>query len=224
MQVDQLEAQYCGDAARQYERSRTGAAKWAAEQEELERLADQIPPGSRVLDVPVGTGRFAELLIGKEIEFVGIDVSEDMIAEARKKIGGATQFTFELGSIFHLPLADKMMDATFCIRFLNWLEIAEVEEALRELRRVTRGHVVIAIRTYLQASDIRSPRDIDRLLRKLAGIPQRRARRSGLVNHREADVEKAIRAAGLQIVDRKLLQARSDGTNYYFLRLEPLSE
>src|SRR5690606_6662025 len=73
---------YDRERAENYERRRSGSLTWRREQEIVESflaLADPSP-GSSVLDVPVGTGRFNDLYQTFRLRTIGIDISADMLA------------------------------------------------------------------------------------------------------------------------------------------------
>lgn len=48
--------------------------------------------GHRVLDVGCGTGRYAEWLVDRGADVVGVDVSTEMIAQARERLGDEVEF------------------------------------------------------------------------------------------------------------------------------------
>jgi glycogen(starch) synthase len=98
--------------------------------EEHERL--------RVLDVGGGYGRFAGPL-SKRHEVTLLDVSPEMLAEARQRHPGLRVVQ---GDARALPFPDESFDAVLAFDLLPHLP--DLEEALRELRRVARpgGEVV----------------------------------------------------------------------------------
>ena len=55
----------------------------------LERLGlDELPPGSRVLDLCCGTGQLAAAILNRGFVVVGVDGSEEMISHARQNAPG----------------------------------------------------------------------------------------------------------------------------------------
>ncbi len=75
-------------------------------------------PPVRLLDVATGTGDFAcaALRLAPE-EIVGLDVSEAMLAVARRKCrrkGGPTRLEFITGDAAELPFGDRSFDAVAC--------------------------------------------------------------------------------------------------------------
>jgi demethylmenaquinone methyltransferase / 2-methoxy-6-polyprenyl-1,4-benzoquinol methylase len=96
--------------------------------------AAAVRPGDRVLDAACGTGDFAlaDLRAGAA-HVVGLDFSERMLERARRK---APHVEWVLGDMLALPFPDSSFDAAtvgFGVR-----NVADLELALRELRRVLR--------------------------------------------------------------------------------------
>lgn len=114
---------YVGSKARSYEAKRRKQATW---QPEHNFVAEQIQGAASVLDCPVGTGRFLPIYRDAGIDVLGVDVSEDMLAEARRHEYGR----LEVGSVFDLGDELPVRDVAVCVRFLNWLDIETVEQTL----------------------------------------------------------------------------------------------
>jgi demethylmenaquinone methyltransferase/2-methoxy-6-polyprenyl-1,4-benzoquinol methylase len=109
--------------------------------------------GDRVLDAACGTGDFAvaDLRAGAA-HVVGVDFSERMLERARRK---APQVEWVRGDMLELPLADASFDAAtvgFGVR-----NVADLELALRELRRVLRPGGRLAILEITQPRGVLRP-------------------------------------------------------------------
>src|SRR3954470_5174885 len=50
----------------------------------IEKCLESIPAGSRVLDLPCGTGRLTRMLVQRGHQVTGADVSEAMLGHARE--------------------------------------------------------------------------------------------------------------------------------------------
>ncbi|HLX31828.1 MAG TPA: class I SAM-dependent methyltransferase [Gaiellaceae bacterium] len=97
-------------------------------------VREAVRPGDRVLDACCGTGDLA--IAAKRAgagEVVGLDFSERMLERARRK---APELEFVQGDVLALPFEPASFDSAvvgFGIR-----NVADLEGALRELRRVVR--------------------------------------------------------------------------------------
>jgi 2-polyprenyl-3-methyl-5-hydroxy-6-metoxy-1,4-benzoquinol methylase len=112
-----------------------------------------IAPGSRVLDLPCGTGRLTRLLVDQGFRVTGADVSEAMLACARRNhaarrsdyTGAFPHVEFARGDIMQTGYPDGHFDAVVCNRLFHHLtEHATRLRALAELRRISRGPVVVS--------------------------------------------------------------------------------
>jgi ubiquinone/menaquinone biosynthesis C-methylase UbiE len=111
----------------------------------LERIA--LTPGEVVLEVGCGPGtdvfEMVEV-VGTAGRLVGLDASEAMIAEARRRASERQlPVTFEVGDVHALPFPDATFDVCRAARLLEHLP--DAGEALSEIARVTRkgGRVVV---------------------------------------------------------------------------------
>lgn len=137
---------YFGDRAQQYDARRRGQPKWLAEDKAIRAGLADLVAGDTVLDVPCGTGRFFPYYQERGFAVTAIDVSKDMLTEARKHLRGSHKIFCDTGSIFALPLDDQAVEATVCCRFANLIEAADLTVALAELQRVTRGRILMTLR------------------------------------------------------------------------------
>jgi ubiquinone/menaquinone biosynthesis C-methylase UbiE len=101
---------------------------------------------SDVLDVGCGTGRLLEAAAKRwgTTRLTGIDPSEPMIAEARRKHEADARFTFKVADASDLPLESSSFDAAFTtMSFHHWGDQAA---GIREVARVLRpgGFFVLA--------------------------------------------------------------------------------
>jgi len=138
---------YTADTARHYLAQRAGDRKWQREQEIFRALLAAVPRGSSILDVPVGTGRFIPFYKEFGCDVQGVDISEDMLDEARKE-ASAHQFhvRFFQGDAERLPQRNAEFDYVVCARLLNWVPLPTFEIILREFTRVSRVGIFVEIR------------------------------------------------------------------------------
>jgi SAM-dependent methyltransferase len=210
MDMDRLAARYTGARAQQYSDRRTQEPKWQAEQRIVEHLLRTLPSGATLVDIPVGTGRFLPLYERLGIAAIGMDVSPDMLAQARTQSSSAR---LRLSDIRRIEAADGEYDCALCVRFLNWIDASAFRAAVKELVRVSRGHVILGVRFYPVAG-VRGTRRLRQLWTRWRGPTQ-----GPIVVHEEAAVQGTFREAGLTIRAAECVEQASDGTDYYIYDL-----
>lgn len=105
----------------------------------LASMLDRLTPG-RAIDAGCGTGAVAQQLLDRGHDVVGVDVSEGMLARARK---AAPDARFVAGDITDLPLPDKGVDHVVCS--LALAHLPDLRPFFAEAARVMRpgGHLLI---------------------------------------------------------------------------------
>jgi ubiquinone/menaquinone biosynthesis C-methylase UbiE/DNA-binding MarR family transcriptional regulator len=110
-------------------------------------LLSLIPRGWVIADLGCGTGNVSELLAPHAERVVAIDQSRPMLDAARKRLAGQRNVRFMEGSLEHLPLPNRSIDAAVCALVLH--HVQEPVAALREIARVLRpdrgGGVVLTV-------------------------------------------------------------------------------
>lgn len=121
---------------------------WHIEREPL--IASlQLKPGQTVLDAAVGTGLNLSAY-PEGVHVVGVDLSEKMLDEARKKRVSA-DITFKVGDMCNLDFPDNSFDAA-----ASGFTLSVVKDpvlALEEILRVTKPGTFIAILDYCKSQD-----------------------------------------------------------------------
>jgi ubiquinone/menaquinone biosynthesis C-methylase UbiE len=105
----------------------------------VDALDDMLPERARVLDIGCGYGRVALGLAARGHDADGLDLSSELLAEARRRAEeGDVDIRFRQGSMRSLPYADDSFDAALCLwsAFYELLEEHEQVEALSEMWRV----------------------------------------------------------------------------------------
>ena len=103
----------------------------------LEALA--LAPGERVVDLGCGPGLLAldmGRLVGSDGRVDGIDFSASMVPLAQRRCAGMPWVQLRVGDVGQLPYADGVFDVAVCTQVYEY--VADIEGALRELRRVLR--------------------------------------------------------------------------------------
>ena len=147
----------------------------AASDAEIKAVSSELSGCSIILDVGVGTGRFAKPLSDLGFEIVGIDVSRKMMSKAREK--GVRNLI--LADAHNMPFKDKSFDASIIIHVLQL--IPDWRNVEREMGRVTKSEVV-ALLSNRQREWNKSPNNYSSIwmryaqLREEMGYPIRRNR------------------------------------------------
>lgn len=102
----------------------------------------EVSPGEHALDVCTGTGELALLLARAGARVTAVDLSPDMLAQARKK-AGAYDIHFLQADATQLPFPDQTFDVSTVYMGLHCMPGAARRAVLRELARVTRRQVVL---------------------------------------------------------------------------------
>jgi len=108
-----------------------------------------VRSGHRVLDVGCGTGDFLRLLgpLVAPGSAVGVDLSETMIAEARRRSGsGSSNVSFQVGNAIDLPFESASIDRLTATQVL--LHVPDAAAAIAEMWRVLAPEGMVAIGEY----------------------------------------------------------------------------
>ena len=210
--------EYESEQASAYDAARSSDQKWQAEHDVVAAfLTRAAPKRASILDVPVGTGRFFDLYAHGEHSLLGIDVSSAMLAEASIKRDGfpGLDATLTLGDITALDLDAGAVDVSVCIRLLNLIEISVVEQALTELARVTRRHLIVGIRSHGRRGRVR------RFARSARAAVKRQPEK--LCIHPHTAVDRLFGSIGATTLDRRLIATGAHNSSEYFVYLLALS-
>jgi len=100
--------------------------------------------GTRALDAACGTGRVTLLLQKLGFAVVGCDISASMMNVARRKVNEDSRApSFVQADARRLPYRDSSFDIVSCVGLVMHLDQTPRVEVLRELRRVSRGTVIV---------------------------------------------------------------------------------
>lgn len=97
--------------------------------------------GERVLEIGTGTGVHGRWLLDRvQIDYTGIDVTVEMLEQARKRLPGAALLTADAKL---LPFSEASFDAVFCSGTLHHME--DPWRVLGEMARVARSGGRVAV-------------------------------------------------------------------------------
>ena len=143
-----------------YEATATGYDElYRAEQyEKYAATLPRVPPRGVVLDAGCGTGLLAEYmratgLLDRVDLYICLDYSGAMLGVARWRLSILCPGKCLLveADVQRLPLADASVDVAYSFTVLDLVD--DMEAALRELARVTRGPVVVSLLKKLPYKD-----------------------------------------------------------------------
>ncbi|MFC1644412.1 methyltransferase domain-containing protein [Patescibacteria group bacterium] len=112
---------------------------------ELESIKDYVKDGDNVLDYGCGNGRLLELFLDKEIEYIGADISGNLIEFARRKYENR-EFVKLDPSQEILPFSDEYFNSVYSIAVFHHIPSGEFRLKLaRELFRSVKsgGRIVV---------------------------------------------------------------------------------
>lgn len=142
-----IDKHYTGDKAKRYDEGRNKNPKWKFEQDYVEQFIKNHKDVSTVIDAPLGTNRFADVLNDTDhIKRVyGYEYADDMISEAYKK-------SFSKLSINKHDMLNKPIyigaDLGLCIRMLNLFPEHESFQILDNLLQACDKYCILSIRVW----------------------------------------------------------------------------
>ena len=104
-------------------------------------------PGAAILDVPCGTGRLTRVFAIAGFAVTGADISQPMLDRAAARVAdlpATGRPDLVMADAEGLPFADGAFDVVVSLRLFGHLPPTARGRALREFRRVARGHVIVA--------------------------------------------------------------------------------
>ena len=114
------------------------------------KVAEYIESGDEVLECACGTGAISIYIAQKCKKLTATDFSDGMLKQASKKCHHFKNVTFQKADITHLDFADASFDKVVAGNVIHLLP--EPENALAELKRVTKPGGTIIIPTYINKS------------------------------------------------------------------------
>jgi ubiquinone/menaquinone biosynthesis C-methylase UbiE len=164
----------------------------------LERLV--APGGKDVVDVGCGGGALVRELAAAGARPIGIEISDDQLADARAHDDGSGG-RYLVGRAEDLPLQDASADVVVFMRSLHHVAPEQLEPALREARRVLRPGGAVYVAEPLAEGDFFALTTIveDELeVRRAAQAALANAGRVGLERAVTVDYEVTVRLADVE--------------------------
>jgi len=113
--------------------------------EYIRNLTDYAKPGMKILDLGCGNGRLYEIFKDKNIDYIGIDISEKLIRLAQTKYP-ETQFL--VGDGLDLPFKDNSFDVVYSIAVFHHIPSQALRiQFLKEAKRVLKkdGKIILTV-------------------------------------------------------------------------------
>ena len=135
-------------------------------------LKEKLEPGSRVLELGCGTGYFTRELVDTGAEITAIDISPDLLGEARKEIR-SSNVEFRVDNAYELSFGNGSFDHVIGSSVLHHLEI---REALSEMYRVLKpGGQVAFTEPNMMNPQIALQKNIPAIKRRMGDSPDETA-------------------------------------------------
>jgi len=127
--------------------SRTRGFLWA----DLRPLKKYAKDAQTVVDIGCGNGRLYQLFSHVDINYIGIDFSENLVTIARERF---PQARFFVSNMIKTSLQDSIADVIYCIAAFQHLPSKEMRiQALQEMRRVLKPGGTIVMMNWNLFSD-----------------------------------------------------------------------
>ena len=148
-------SKYQGEIAENYDEIRELKTNTSRDQEIIENILNQFKEGSFIGDIPAGTGRFLLPTISRNMNYLGLDISEDMLSVARQKYSNfknsnnkiTTKCNLIQGSAEKINIDDESLDWLLSVKFIKHLPNQEiVEKVLSEFHRVVRIGAIVQVK------------------------------------------------------------------------------
>lgn len=112
--------------------SQTRSGQWEAVRFAIEQY---ISPADTVLDLGCGNGRVADLVQKIKANYIGMDISEGLIAHAKRLHPG---LPFYVGNMLDTGFENASMDHVLLIASFHHLPAEERRAGLEEIKRITK--------------------------------------------------------------------------------------
>jgi ubiquinone/menaquinone biosynthesis C-methylase UbiE len=113
-------------------------------QEEIDLFLSYVPEKGALLDAGCGSGRDTAYFTKQGYQAVGIDLSEGLLAEARKL---HPESTFKLMSLTELDFPDQQFDGIWAKASILHLDRAEIPKVFNDFNRLLKEGGVLFIQT-----------------------------------------------------------------------------
>ncbi|HEU5208565.1 MAG TPA: class I SAM-dependent methyltransferase [Longimicrobiales bacterium] len=139
---------YTHKQAAGYDEKRRRQLAWHRENDLVRNWSETVPRGSRVLDIPCGTGRLFPIFFARGLQVVGADLSENMLAQVPDEYRSSRLLEgLDTGDATDLDYEDRSFDYVVSLRLFHLVRIPKEAQQtmLHEFTRVARRGVVLHV-------------------------------------------------------------------------------
>jgi ubiquinone/menaquinone biosynthesis C-methylase UbiE len=118
---------------------------------EFEIYKELLSKGDKILDLGCGNGRLYDYLADNDIDYVGVDVSAELLNKARlknRKSKNGRQCTFKKGSFLDLPYVRPVFNKIYCVASFHHIPGRKYRlQALENMKKILKddGTLVISV-------------------------------------------------------------------------------
>lgn len=201
--ADQIQAELWGESARDWAEVMEGWSGWGVPlyRHVLERIP--VGPGSDVLDVGCGAGRYCRMAADRGARCSGIDATPAFAEIARERVPGAD---IRVGDMQDLPWEDDAFDLV--TGFNSFFIAPDMGLALRESKRVSRPGAGFAMSVFGRPERCDSTTLFAALTPFLPGHGGGDG--DGPALHEDGVLDRALTGAGLEPVESGYLEIAED--------------
>ena len=162
---EKLLRKYSGKNAAKYDTKRSEQKKWHRENALVEAMTKDVPRGSKVLDLPCGTGRLFYLWRARGYDVIGVDISTDMLALAKGKMKPRDKIKLGQYEILTAQeLKESRFDMVVCLRLLHLLSEQYMTDYVAKMTSLLKagGVMIVTIQLggkYRAGSDVATHSD-----------------------------------------------------------------
>ncbi|MGB3908553.1 MAG: class I SAM-dependent methyltransferase [Methanomethylovorans sp.] len=114
----------------------------------ISHITEMLPPGSKILDIGCGCGRYL-FPLSAHYSITGMDISSRALYRARDYLEKQKREAyFATASLTHLPLKTETFDAVVCLGVLQHLTEAGRYAAVSEIRRVLKRNGLVFLEVF----------------------------------------------------------------------------
>jgi 2-polyprenyl-3-methyl-5-hydroxy-6-metoxy-1,4-benzoquinol methylase len=144
--AEQVRNRYVGKTAAEYDAKRMSETRWPREQHAVRKYLGVLKPAPAVLDIPAGTGRYAQIYAELGAKVTATDTSGDMLALAREAFKRhSVPHSLVVGDILKLEPPEVKYDVAVCTRMLNHFTRREAKLAVSNLLACANA-VILSVR------------------------------------------------------------------------------